>query len=174
MTLVSNYLARCVCGQVAISAAGNPIATNLCYCDDCQSAARQLEALPGAPRLAAPDGGTAYMLFRKDRVACVQGRDLLKPVKLREGSATFRMVAECCNSPMHMGFEDGRFWVSAYRARFQDPVPPIEMRICTRFWKGDGALPTDLPASSGYPPRMMMRLIAARIAMLVSPGKTKR
>ncbi|HVW73328.1 MAG TPA: hypothetical protein VHC39_06795 [Rhizomicrobium sp.] len=26
----------------------------------------------------------------------------------------------------------------------------------------------------GYPPRMMMRLIAARIAMLVSPGKTKR
>ena len=77
-------LASCACGQVEIEAVGAPIASTICYCDDCQAAAALIEAMPGAPSFREPDGGTSLIVFREDRVRCVRGEANLKKLKLRE------------------------------------------------------------------------------------------
>ena len=94
---------------------------------------RRIEALPNARPVREADGGTAYVLFRKDRFVCTAGAPLLKPYKISESSATSRVVATCCNAPMFLGFDDARHWVSAYRASFREAIPPLQMHICTKF-----------------------------------------
>jgi glycosidase len=43
----------CTCGRVRCQAIGAPIVSLVCYCDDCQEGARNIEALPNAaPRFA--------------------------------------------------------------------------------------------------------------------------
>src|SRR6266702_4620828 len=112
-----------------------------------------------------PDGGTAYILYRKDRFECSQGAELLRPYKLKETSRTNRVVAKCCNSAMFMNFDRGPQWVSAYRSRFRGELPPLQHRICTKF-KPDGVvLPDDVPSSRGFPPGFAVKLLASRIAM---------
>jgi hypothetical protein len=44
--------------------------------------------LPNAGAVAHPDGGTAYILYRKDRIECSKGAALLKSYKLKEISVT--------------------------------------------------------------------------------------
>lgn len=157
---------QCACGTVTMTAIGPPIVTTLCYCDDCQAGAAQLRADAGAPSPAAADGGTAYLLFRADRIACTSGADRLMAFKLKADSATRRVVARCCQSPMYMRFDDGRHWVSAYRDRFGSAAPPVEMAICTKFRRSDGPLPAGLAHYPGYPLRMLARLLAAWLPML--------
>jgi len=41
-------IATCICGSVEIEVVGTPIASVVCYCNDCQEGARNIEALPGA------------------------------------------------------------------------------------------------------------------------------
>ncbi len=86
----------CVCGQVAVEATGVPIASVVCYCDDCQEGARQIRSLPDAVAIDDPDGGTAYLAYRKDRVTYLKGAALLRHHKIREDSATNRVIASCC------------------------------------------------------------------------------
>lgn len=74
---------------------------------------------------------------------------VLKPYKLSPSSATNRVVATCCNTPMFLGFDDARHWVSAYRGSFHGDVPPLQMHICTKFLAAKVALPNDLPRPSG-------------------------
>jgi hypothetical protein len=116
--------ASCSCGSVELKAFGTPIVSNVCYCDDCQKGARQIEELPDAGPVRDPDGGTAYILYRKDRIECSKGSALLKNYKTNENSVTNRVVATCCNSAMFMSFDKGPFWVSGYRARFRGDLPP--------------------------------------------------
>jgi hypothetical protein len=137
--------ATCSCGGVELQAFGSPIGSNVCYCDDCQKGADQIEALPDAGAVRGPDGGTAYILYRKDRIECTKGAELLRSYKLKEGP----------------------HWVSAYRARFDGDLPPLQRRICTKF-KPDGVvLPDDLPSYRGYPPGFLLKLLASRVAMLL-------
>jgi hypothetical protein len=159
--------ASCSCGSVELEAIAAPIASVVCYCDDCQEGSRRIEALPHARPVRDPDGGTAYILYRKDRVKCSAGALLLKSHEIREDSATNRVVATCCNSAMFLGFDDTRHWVSMYRARFRGDVPPLEMRICTKFKPENGDLPSDVPSYRGFPLRFLAKLLAARIAMLL-------
>src|SRR5260370_34280610 len=98
--------ASCACGSVAFEAIGAPITSVVCYCDDCQEGSRQIEALPNARPVRDPDGGTAYSVYRKDRVKCSRGALLLKSHKIREKSATNRVIATCCNSAMFLNFDD--------------------------------------------------------------------
>src|SRR5713226_7521822 len=119
----NDMIASCSCGTVELEAIGAPIASVVCYCDDCQEGARQIEALPNALPVQDLDGGTAYILYRKDRVKCSRGALLLRSRKIREKSATNRVVATCCNSAMYLKFDDMKHWVSIYRARFQVDVP---------------------------------------------------
>jgi len=159
--------ARCVCGQVEIEAWGKPIGSVICHCDDCQTAGLALAALPDAPPLLDAAGGTANVLYRKDRVRHVQGGHLLEGHKLDPASATNRMVARCCNSPMAITFDDARHWVPLYRDRLSGAVPPVEWRICTKFLRPGAVLPDAVPAYAMYPFGMMLSLATSAVAMLV-------
>jgi hypothetical protein len=153
--------------QRELKGSGVPIVSNICYCADCQKGSHQIEELPNAGLVMDPDGGTAYILYRKDRIECSKGAALLKSYKIKENSVTNRVVATCCNSAMFMNFDKGRFWVSAYRARFRGDVPPLQMRICTRFKPAVVVLPNDVPSYPGYPLRFMAKLLGSGAAMLL-------
>lgn len=122
--------------------------------------------------MAEADGGTECLLYRKDRIACTRGADLLMPMRLKPKSATERLVASCCNSAMAMAFDDNRHWVSAFRRRFDGTPPPIEMRICTGEAQSAEMAPDGLPSFKGYPARMMLKLVGARLAMTFHKGET--
>ena len=78
--------ARCACGSVELEAIGTPITSVACYCESCQEGSRQIEALPNRRAVCAIDGGTAYVLYRKDRVEYPKGSRLLRGFKLRDDS----------------------------------------------------------------------------------------
>lgn len=159
--------ASCTCGCVELAAIGAPIVCSVCYCRDCQQGARQIEALPNAQRVSDPDGGTAYVLYRRDRVNCVRGASLLRSYKLEGRSTpTNRVVATCCNSAMFVNFDRGPHWVSVYRARIDGDPPPLQMRICTRSRPGHASLSDDVPSHPGYPPALVIRLLTTRLAMM--------
>jgi hypothetical protein len=158
---------NCACGQVAVEAIGTPITSVICYCDDCQEAARQIRSLPNAAAIQEPDGGTAYVVYRKDRVTCLKGASLLSPHKIRDKSATNRVFATCCNSALFMNFDDSKHWVDIYRSRCRGAVPPVQMRICTRFRAAGCTIPADVPGYSRYPMSLLMKLILAKVAMLI-------
>jgi len=146
---------------------GAPITSAVCYCDTCQIGSRELEALPNARPVQDEDGGTAYVMHRSDRVAYSKGVELLSPLKIDE-TATRRVFASCCNSAMVMRFDDARHWVALYRARFESEAPALEFRICTKFKSATAAIPNDVPRSAMYPPGLIVKLIKAKIAMILS------
>lgn len=145
---------------------GVPIGSFACYCDTCQEGSRRIESLPDAPSVREPDGGTAYVLYRKDRVTYTKGRERLKDYTLEQNPKTNRVVASCCNSAMLMRFDDARHWVPVYRARLGPNAPAIQMRICTSFMPEQTAFPNDVPTHPGYAPALMVKLLASRVAML--------
>jgi hypothetical protein len=158
--------ARCPCGGVEIEAIGTPMTSVVCYCDSCQEGSRQIEALNGAAPILGPDGGTGYILYRKDRVKYTKGAELLKGYKIDEKSTTSRVVATCCNSAMVMRFDDMKHWVPMYRGRFQGETPPVQWRICTKFKPENAVVPSDIPSSAMYPPGFMWKLLASKLSML--------
>jgi hypothetical protein len=158
--------ATCACGAVTLEATGAPIVTAVCYCDDCQKAGRQIETMPGAPTVLDADGGSALVMFRKDRLRCVEGADRLTPVKLKPKSPTTRYVASCCNSAMYLGFDDAKHWVDVFRNRVSDEPPPVQARVCTKFRPAGAELPNDAPTYGSYPPGLIFRLLGSKVAMM--------
>ena len=158
--------ASCACGAVTLEARGEPIVTAVCYCDDCQAAGRQIEATAGAQPVLDPDAGTGFVLYRRDRMACVQGVELLQAVKLKPDSPTSRYVTGCCSSAMYLGFDDSKHWVDVFRNRVQGPAPPIEVRMCTRFLLPGTEIPDDAPSTPGFHAGTIAKVMAARVAML--------
>src|SRR5216683_2880743 len=61
--MITRY-ASCACGRVQCRAVGEPILSAVCYCDNCQEGARQIEALPNATSFRDADGGTPYLTYR--------------------------------------------------------------------------------------------------------------
>jgi hypothetical protein len=161
--------ASCACGAVTLEAKGAPMMTAVCYCDDCQKAGGQIQAMAGAQPVLDGDGGTAMVMFRKDRLRCVEGAERLTATKLNPKSPTTRYVARCCNSAMYLGFDDAKHWVDVFRNRVTGEPPPVQARVCTRFRQSGEALPADAPAHPGYPPSMIPKLLGSRIAMLFGP-----
>ena len=158
---------RCNCGITALELAGSPIITNVCYCDDCQEGDLRIEALPNAAPVRDADGGTPYVIYRKDRVKVAAGADLLVRHKLTEKSPTNRVVASCCNTAMMLNFDDAKHWVDVYRQRFGADAPPVDMRVCTKFRTGPGDLPNDIPSYPSFSFKFIGRLLASRLAMLM-------
>jgi hypothetical protein len=156
----------CSCGKVECEAVGSPIVAVACYCDDCQQGSRQIEVLPHAPPVRDEDGGTPYLLYRKDRFKCSKGSELLRDLRIREKSPTRRVVASCCNSAMYLDFEKGH-WLSIYRARFAEAAPAVQMHIQTRFRPENSRRRHDVPASARFPVGFISKLIFARLAMLL-------
>jgi hypothetical protein len=161
------YVAQCRCGAVEVGAWSDPLVVAACYCDDCQAASERLATANSAP-LAGADGGTEFMVFRRDRIACTRGAENLQAMRLTDTTKTRRMIASCCATPMYVGFDDKKPWVSAFRARFGADAPPVQMRICTRFRRSDGKTNDGLPEHPGYPAAMILRILAVWPRMLFS------
>ena len=160
--------ATCACGTVQIALASTPIASLSCCCDDCQAAANELEALPGAPPFREACGGTAAVLFPKTALTVTRGGDKLTAHRLRPGSPTKRMVATCCNSFLYVAFDRGPFWVDVLHARIEGDAPPPRWRIQTRFL--DRPPPDDLPNHAKYPQGLVWRIALAGVLAQL-PGR---
>lgn len=164
--------ASCRCGAVAFEAVGAPILTVVCHCESCQEAGRRFEEIAGVPPVLKADGGTDFIMHRKDRVCCVRGGELLREHRLKPESSTRRMVAGCCNSAMFAEFAGGH-WLSLYRDRFCDGAPPLEMRVMTGDRRKDVKLPGDMPNYATHSAKFMWKLLSAWIAMGFRVPKVK-
>lgn len=118
-----------------------------------------------------PDGGTPFVLYRKDRVSFLNSSTELREHRLQPESTTRRVVASCCLAPMFLEFESGH-WLSLYAWRLpQESRPEIEVRTMTRD------APPGLKFSDGVPsPRshtigFMARLLWAWVLMGFRSGK---
>jgi hypothetical protein len=149
----------CRCGQVAFEATGEPIMTVTCHCESCRKAAAGFAALPGGPRVVNAEGGTDYVMLRKDRVRCVKGQALLAAHRLKSKAPTRRVLAGCCDTPVFLEFKGGH-WLSVYRDRVAD-APAIEMRTMVGARKFADAV----PSYRTHAPRFMWRLFKAWAAM---------
>jgi hypothetical protein len=156
--------ASCQCGTVAFEAVGTPIVCATCYCLSCQEAGRRFEQLASAPAVLDADGGTEFVLYRKDRVRCTKGAELLTEYRLRPDSPTRRVLATCCNSMMFLEMTKGH-WLSMCRNRIPTGAPPLEMRVMTRHRREDAELSDDVPNYATHSGKFMWKLIAAWIAM---------
>jgi hypothetical protein len=67
---------------------------------------------------------------------------------------------------MVMRFDDARHWMPVYRNRLGRNAPAIQMRICTNCMPEKGKVPGDVPVYGEYAPAFLVKLLAARIAML--------
>ena len=110
------------------------------------------------------DGGTDFVLYRKDRVRCVQGGDRMVARRLKPDSPTRRMVATCCNSGMFLDFTKGH-WLTLYRARLPGPVQALEMRVMTSDRREGVVLPEDVPNYAAHSGKFMWKLLAAWVSM---------
>ena len=160
----SPQTASCRCGAVVLEVVGAPIVHTACYCASCQEAGRRIEQLPDAPPLLDADGGTDFVVYRKDRVRCVQGGERLEAHRLKPDSPTRRMVAACCNSAMFLDFTKGH-WLTLYRASMPGSVPPLEMRVMTADRREGVVLPDDAPNYATHSGKFMWKLLAAWISM---------
>ncbi len=147
-----------------MQAAGRPILTASCYCRSCREAGSGFEQLPAAPPVLTPDGGTDYLLYRKDRVQCLTGPEHLGEHRLKPDSPTRRVIATCCNSAMFLDFNSGH-WLTMYRNRFASEAPPVEMRVMTQDRREGVVLADDLPNYDRHTGKSLLRLLAAWIAM---------
>lgn len=164
----SAVVAACACGRVELEATGAPILAAICYCNDCQAGGHMIEALPGAPKVLNDDGGSDYLLYRKDRARVTKGAELLKPLKLKEASGTNRVIATCCNSAVMLTFDGPQHWLDFYRNRIvRGGAPPVQMLVCTKTAPAPDRLPRDVPSYPGHSLQLIGKLLRARLAMLL-------
>lgn len=157
--------ASCSCGAVTLELVGTPIVAATCYCHSCQEAGRRFEAEPGAPGVVGADGGTPYVLMRKDRLQWLSGSDRLGEHRLKPDSPTRRFVARCCNAPIALEFTKGH-WLSVYSDRIAaEERPAAEMRTIVGDRPEGIELPGDIPNYRTPSGKFMWRLLKAWAAM---------
>ena len=156
--------APCRCGKVELEIVGAPILRGICYCASCQEAGRLYRAAPGAESGLAEDGGSDYVLYRKDKVRCSQGGELLEERRLKADSPTRRMYARCCNTAMFVDFTKGH-WLTVYRGRLPNNIPPATMRVMTAERPEGVILPDDMANYPGRSGKFILKLIGAWMAM---------
>jgi len=156
--------ASCRCGKVELEIVGAPILRGICYCASCQAADRRHRAVPGADSVSAEDGGTDYVLYRKDRVRCIQGGEFFEERRLKPGSPTRRLYARCCNTAMFLDFTRGH-WLAVYRGRLPDDISPATMRLMTAERPAGVTLPDDMANYPGHSGKFVLKLLRAWIGM---------
>lgn len=155
----------CECGRVTLELTDPPIMTVECLCDSCRAAGQIMQTLPGAPPLLDDKSATRSVMYRKDRVRCTRGSEILREFRLKPESKTRRVVACCCNTPVFLEFTSGH-WIDIYARRWPDGAgPPAEMRTMTGDLPPGAELPSDIPNLKGHSPRFFGKLIGAWIAM---------
>lgn len=155
----------CTCGQVALGVQGTPIISAECLCTDCQTAGAFLQTLPEAPPIVDQHGATRFVLYRKDRVQCEKGQNVLREHRLSKDSPTRRVVATCCNTPMFLEFTHGH-WLSIYGGLWPvADLPMLEIRTMTRSRPAGVVLPADVPNPSTHTLSFYWKLFRAWAAM---------
>ena len=158
-------LLSCHCGRTRLSVEKAPILTAECCCTSCRTAGQRLEALPNAPEIVEPNGATHFVLYRKDRVRFEKGLDQLREHRLTPESATRRVVAVCCNTPVFLEFSKGH-WLSIYGGLWPlETRPAIEMRTMTGDALTGVTLSNDVPNPKSHSLSFMARLMIAWVAM---------
>ena len=123
-------------------------------------------ALPAArPILGEKNGGTRFVLYRKDRVRFIQGIDRLKEFRSTPEAKTRRVVATCCNTPVFLEFFNGH-WLSLYGCLWQErTLPPLDLRTMIVDLPPGTPLPDDVPNNKRQSASFFAKLLGAWIAM---------
>ena len=155
----------CSCGKVRLAVRGKPIMTTECHCKSCREAGARMSVLDGAPKFIADNGGTPFVMYRKDRVEILDGARHLKSLRLKSDSPTRRIVATCCNSPVFLEFRGGH-WLSIYSNLWPEgAMPPIALRTMTSDLENPETLSDDVPNAGHQSIGFFARLLGAWIAM---------
>ena len=156
---------RCHCGQVELQADRAPIVTAECHCTSCRAAGARLRALAKAPPFLAANGGTPFVLYRKDRVRFLKGTEQLREFRLTPTSKTRRVVAACCNTPAFLEFQGGH-WLSLYACLWREGTrPPLDLRTMTSDLPDASVLDDAVPNGKRQSIQFFARLLGAWIAM---------
>lgn len=155
----------CNCGKVKIELTGEPIIVAECHCKSCRDGAERMAGLPGAEPVVGTNGSSHYVLYRKDRVRIVAGKEWLRNFRLGPEAHTRRVFASCCNTPVLAEFKGGH-WVSLYANLWHgQAVPALDIRTQV----GDapaGTVPEDgVPAGGWETTKFYGKLLGAWIAM---------
>lgn len=155
----------CRCGKVHIEVEQTPIIATECHCNSCRAADSRFQALPAGVSVTEQNGGTRFVLYRKDRARFTQGVELLKAFRLKPDSPTRRVVAGCCNTPIFLEFKGGH-WLSFYGGLWPEGTLPA-MEVRTMTGDREDTIPLDGAVPSGTWPttKFYGRLLAAWIAM---------
>jgi hypothetical protein len=152
----------CSCGRFHVELAGDPFITAECHCNSCRTASGRLAAIPPVQ---ARNGGTPYVLYRKDRVRFPDGTDLLRGYRLSASAPTRRTVTTCCNTPVFVEFKGGH-WLSLYASLWPSSVRPrMQIRTQTGDVPAGTVLDKALPAGTWTTAGFYGKLLAAWIAM---------
>lgn len=155
----------CACGQVEMVVTGEPFISTECHCDSCREAGERMESLPLARPMLEPNGGTRFVLYRKDRVDITRGRNLLRGYRLNESAPTRRVVATCCNSPVFLEFKGGH-WLSLYSSLWPaSEAPAPDIRTMTSDRAASVALDSAIPSGKWQTMGFYGKLLTAWIAM---------
>jgi hypothetical protein len=155
----------CACGRVHLTVEKTPIASTECHCNSCRASAERLLALPHAPAFIEKNGGTRFVLYRKDRIHFTQGADLLKEFRLTPTSKTRRVVATCCNTPVFLEFHNGH-WLSLYGCLWPaGALPPLELRTMTSDLPAGAMLDNKVPNAKQQSVSFFAKLLGAWIGM---------
>ena len=155
----------CACGEVHLQVERAPIVSAECHCDSCRAAGARLQTLPAAPRILQPNGGTRFVLYRKDRVRFVKGTERLKEFRLTPTSKTRRVVATCCKTPVFLEFQSGH-WLSLYGFLWAEgTLPPLDLRTMVSDLPEGTPLSDDVPNGKRQSLSFFAKLLGAWIAM---------
>ena len=155
----------CVCGQAHLEVESAPIVSTECHCHSCRAAGARLQTLAAALPLLETNGGTRFVLYRKDRIRFVKGAELLKEFRLTPGAKTRRVVATCCNTPVFLEFQNGH-WLSLYGCLWPEgTLPPLDLRTMTSDLPDGSALADDVPHGKRQTISFFAKLLGAWIAM---------
>lgn len=155
---------QCSCGQVCLEVEHPPIVSTECHCNSCRAAGARLQALPEAPAFMESNGGTRFLLYRKDRVRFRRGSDLLREFRLTPGARTRRAVASCCNTPVFLEFQNGH-WLSLYGCLWGSETPAPQLRTMTADLRDGAMLADDIPNAKRQSLSFFAKLMGAWIAM---------
>lgn len=156
---------HCRCGAVEMQAEGSPVMSVECLCDSCREAAARMAALPGAVPITEATGATRVEMFRKDRVRCTKGAELLREFRLNDKTATRRVIAICCNTPIFMEFTKGH-WIDLYGTLWpQGTLPPLQLRTMVGDLDDTSVLPDDVPNLKTHSAGFFARLMLAWVKM---------
>lgn len=160
----SSRLVSCSCGKIEVSAVGEPLLKASCYCTSCQAAGQSF-AQSGQLGVLGDDGGTPFVMYRKDRMDWSKHASSLREHRLTPESSTRRVSAVCCGTPLFLEFEQGH-WLSLYAQRVAGSEElPTQIRTMTRDAPPGTKFDDGIPSPATHTVGFMARLFWAWLQM---------